>query len=596
MVSWRAFVPDSDVFVRGQSLQSLKWLMGLNVVLAVLAYRGLLTFQPRMYSARTRLTTDAEQYLFTPTETAPLIIVLLSLWLVYHRRVALFALPERSGPLRWVAPLFASGVVIYLWAVYTSAPDIQALSLICNVVGCLVLWRGLPAARIALVPILLLLFAVPLPSPVIAKLIWNFQLATAVLSGWMLYMLGIPHVVSGEMIYLPQDTYQVIESCSGFRSVQTLSMFSILMCDLFDRGRGQMALMFLVSLPIAFFMNGIRVTTLILNPHSQIHSIHVAQGLLILVGGLILLYLLDGLFQRFRGGAAVRPLASSIAAAAADATRNNHLAARPRVLTVSGLVLTMLLVLHFSPVWSFHGRSGLALETTIARATQGWDAQELPGASNDLAKISFRQSLRRQYSKPVTDSDSALLTLRGTPAPIEVFVGVGEHLDRFKTPFSPKNAYPGRGWVVEEQGTLQLEGTRSPIAWRRLRSGTRRVISYHWYEAYRGLAEESFRSFFALDRSPFARVFPVTVVRLSTEIDEVSAAEMRRAHERLEGFHALLVEAIEGMRGDLTSAGSSDALGIPDFPLWVRLFPFQQERDVLKFNEFKYLSYFKSVA
>ncbi|MCP4039481.1 MAG: hypothetical protein GY733_21240, partial [bacterium] len=126
-------------------MQSYKRLMGLNVVLGVLAYRDLLTFQPRVYSAANTLALDAESYMFTPAETAPLIIVLLSLWLVYHRRAALFSLPERSGPLWLAVAAFALGTVIFAWAVYTGASDIQALSLICNLVGALILWRGLPA-------------------------------------------------------------------------------------------------------------------------------------------------------------------------------------------------------------------------------------------------------------------------------------------------------------------------------------------------------------------------------------------------------------------------------------------------------------------
>ncbi|MCP5041128.1 MAG: exosortase/archaeosortase family protein [bacterium] len=542
--------------------------MGLNVVLGVLAYRDLLTFQPRVYSAANTLALDAESYMFTPAETAPLIIVLLSLWLVYHRRAALFSLPERSGPLWLAVAAFALGTAIFSWAVYTSASDIQALSLICNLVGALILWRGLPAVRIALVPLVLLLFALPLPSPVVARLIWEFQLTTAMLAGWMLYVLGIPNVVSAEMIFLPIDTYQVIESCSGFRSVQTLSMFAILMSDLFGRGRGHMLCMFVASLPIAFLMNGLRVTTLILNPHSQIHSIHVGQGLVILMGGLILLYLLDGILGRLFGE---EPRSwPDYGLAGGDA---KSLSPLPRVAALTAVTALMLVALYFLPVWRFHGKGGVRIEASLARAVAGWSATELPGTENDLAEVSFRKSHRGQYSRASSAAGPGVSSARRPEAPIEVFVGIGEHLDRFKTPFSPKNALPGRGWVVEEAGELELEGTKDRVAWRRLRSGARRVISYHWYEEYRGILEESARSFLALDRSRFARDLPVMVVRLSTEIEEASPAEMRRAHARLEEFHALLVGAVEEMKGQMGSRPPAETARLPDFLMWETFFP-----------------------
>ena len=88
--------PGRSAFAWGLGLQQLNRVMGLNVILGVFAYRGLLTFKPVLHSAsQTTLTRDVEDFFFTPSETAPLVVVLLSLWILYHRRVALFALPRR---------------------------------------------------------------------------------------------------------------------------------------------------------------------------------------------------------------------------------------------------------------------------------------------------------------------------------------------------------------------------------------------------------------------------------------------------------------------------------------------------------------------
>lgn len=550
-------------------MQSLKWLMGLNVVLGVLAYRDLLTFKPAMYSD-TNLSQDVEQYLFAPTETAPLLIVLLSLWMVHHRRAELFALPKRGGSVLFASAALAVGCAIFTWAAYTRAPDIQALSLIANLAGCLVLWRGFAAVRVAAVPLLILLFAVPLPSPVIAQTVWEFQLATAQLAGWLLYVLGIPAVVTAEVIQLPLDTYQVIESCSGLRSVQTLAMFSILMATLFDRSKLHASVMFAAAFPIAFFMNGLRVLTLILNPHSEIHSVHVAQGLVILIGGLTMLYILDGLLPRILSSerTEVRPAAAGREASAV-APEGLGLG---RALAVTFLTVTLVGVLYLLPTWQYHGRGSVGVAKTFDALLTEWESEELPVATNDLARVSFRQSHRKSYSHRSASANSGG-RLFGTDAPIEVFLGVGEHLDRFKSPFSPKNALPGRGWEVEDVGQIRLEGTEAEISWRLLRSGTHRVISYHWYEEHRGLVEESLRSLFAIDRSPFARELPVMAVRIATEIDEASPKVIRRAHSRLEEFHSLMVPVIEYLKeGPAVSASRVYSRPI-DCPLWEIICP-----------------------
>jgi len=590
---------DDLVAQQEMGLQLLKWVMGLNLVLGVVAYRGLLTFQPRMYSAGTTLARDAEQVLFTPTETAPLIIVLLSVWMLYHRRAALFALPSRPGPVWLAVPSLALGCGIYAWAVYTSAPDIQALSLIANLVGCAILWRGLSAVRVAVVPLLLLLFAVPLPSPVLAKLIWEFQLSTAQLSGWFLYVIGIPAVVSAEVIQLPFDTYQVIESCSGLRSVQTLALFSILMANLFDRSRSQAFCLFVISMPVAFLLNGVRVTTLILNPHSEIHSIHVGQGLAILMSGLMVLYVIDGLMFRLFGGRRREPdLKAARAAAEARTPRGLDVSFTPFGRAVFVLLLVGLLigVQYLTPIWRFHGTGGAGVDQAIAEVTRDWDAADLPKSTKDLSKVSFRQAHQKKYSQSPGVRHSPMASVTPPDPPIEVFWGVGEHLDRFKTPFSPKTAFPGRGWMVEDSGQVRLEGTESEITWRLLRSGTHRVISYHWYEEYRGLLEESLRSFFALDRSPFSRELPVMAIRMATEVDKVTAVDLKRAHDRLGEFHRLVSTAVDTLKERQRAGSARETSRLLNFHLWERFFPFGTNRRDGILSNSRVLSYGNPVA
>jgi len=580
-------LPGRNVHVQRRGLQLLKRIMALNVLLGVLAYRDLLTFQPKMYSASTTLSRDAEQILFTPTETAPLIIVLLSLWLLFHLRHALFALPERGGPIWLVALLFAVGSAIFVWAVYTRSPDIQALSLIANLVGCAILWRGLPAVRVAAVPLALLLFAVPLPSPLIAKWIWAFQLNTAVLAGWFLYVIGIPAVVSSEIIRLPMDTYQVIESCSGLRSTQTLAMFSILMSNLFDRSRWHTLCMLAASIPVAFLMNGLRVTTLILNPQSKIHSIHVAQGLVVLMCGLVLLFLIDGLLSRIPRKAQRTPEPTT---ASHPVAQGAQVPVLHRTLAVTGLATFLIGALYLSPVWVFHGKGGAQVDATFAAGVRGWESEALPAATVQNTSVAFRETHLRRYFKSSAGKLPAVA--RGAPAeaPIEVLVGIGEHLDRFRTPFSPKNALPGRGWVTEDAGNVQFEGTDAKITWRLVKSGTHRAVSYHWIEEDRGLLVESLRSFLALDRSPFARELPVMVVRISTEIEGTTPEEIERAHARLAEFQGIVASAIETMRERLRAFERTETASLLNFHMWESFFPIANASIVKKYSKINNLS------
>ncbi len=233
----------------------------------------------------------------------------------------------------------------------------------------------------------------------------------------------------------------------------------------------------------------------------------------------------------------------------------------------------MIGILYFLPAWEFRGKGGAGADLAFAEVTRGWQSDEMSAATNDLAKVSFRQSHWKRYSRRSERGSAAAAGLVSAEAPIEVFLGVGEHLDRFRTPFSPKTAFPGRGWVIEDMGQLHLEGTEAEITWRLLRSGTRRVISYHWYEENRGLFEESVRSIFALDRSPFARELPVMVVRIATQVDDVTARELKRVHHRLTAFHGLVASAIDVMKARFRGYEGAETSDLPNFPLWEIFFP-----------------------
>jgi hypothetical protein len=338
-------------------------------------------------------------------------------------------------------------------------------------------------------------------------------------------------------------------------------------------------------------MNGIRVVTLILNPHSEIHSIHVAQGLVVLMGGLISLYVVDGLLaQVIRSGdsAPVQPVKASNSTRGAPSAA--ELSPYSRAVAVAVIAATMLGVQYLLPVWNYRGVAGLGVEQVLAELTTGtWESRDLPEATNDLAKVSFRRAYRKEYSRQGFGGYPAAVNPFSADAPIEVFWGVGEHLDRFRTPFSPKTAFPGRGWVVEGSGEIRLEGTASMITWRQLKSGTRRMISYHWYEESRGLARETLRSLLALDRSPFAREFPVMAIRMATVINEVTPRELKNAHKRLTAFHGVVSTAVGLLKEQQRNALQAEISRLLNFPLWERVFPLPKYGDLENSSKFSSL-------
>lgn len=480
---------------------------------AFVAYREAFRFSAER--ARELDAVDVERWFFIPDETAPVIVFAMAAWLLYRRWPRLQQVAWRPGPWWTTAPLLATGTSVFAWSTYAGAPDLLAVSLCINSFGLASLLGGAQAMRVVAVPALFVLFAIPLPAPLLSSLVWNFQIWTADYAGWLLYMIGQPAFVSGDQILRPHQAFQVIEACSGLRSVETLAMLTVLMIDLFGR-RGWHAALLLALVPVvAFGLNGLRVLTLILNPHSDIAAVHNLQGIVVLLTGLTLLYVIDGVIGRVLTPAPRKPLGPPC-----PPTPTSMRAAAAGFAGLAAMSFAM-------PVYRLPPDPQPLLADHLTEQLGDWEAvADLRIDARFLERIGIRQNVFRRYVRP------------RTPA-VELFVATGHHGNRFRSPFSPKSALPGSGWLTEHSDRVELADGVVADA-KVLRKGTDRLLVYHWYEETEGLLDESVRTMLALDTSPLRRPREAVLVRMSTPLPSYGDVDLMRGERRLRRFHEVM--------------------------------------------------------
>ncbi len=495
----------------GGGLLGTLWLVGTGI-LALAAYRELFRVEPQA-----EISEELEIWLLMPSETSAAIVAALACWLLYRRRQRLAALDPRAGPVWLTALLLGLGLAVFAWGTYTGASDLLAFSLMASALAVGNLFWGTPALRVLAVPVGFLIFAVPLPAALLNAIVFRFQLWTAELTGLLLYLIGLPAYVTGDQILREGDSFTIVEGCSGLRSVETLTMLSVLMIDLFRRRGWHAALLLAVAPPLAFLLNAWRAVFLMLNPLSSTTVVHNAQGIAILLAGVLLIFLLDGLLARLLPDPP-RP--------AAPARRPGALGWQ-RALAATAAFGVLAALALWLPVWEPPAAGVPRLEGRLPQQLDGWHATELK--SNYyvfLGRTGFSQTLERRYR-------------RGTEA-VDLFVGVSDHRDRLRAAWSPKTILPGSGWIVEEAGREPLPAAGRDVEFRVLRSGTRRILVYHWRAELGGLAGEALRSLAALDQSPLRRSRHALVVRVTTELGAPSARNRQAAEERLADFSAAM--------------------------------------------------------
>jgi exosortase len=109
----------------------------------------------------------------------------------------------------------------------------QRLSLVLMLAGIMLYFWGFNLLRLALVPLVLLLLAIPIPAIVFNKIAFPLQLFASRCAVWAMRVFDIPVLRQGNVIELmplgAKETkkLEVVEACSGIRSLMTLVTLAV---------------------------------------------------------------------------------------------------------------------------------------------------------------------------------------------------------------------------------------------------------------------------------------------------------------------------------------------------------------------------------
>jgi exosortase len=171
-------------------------------------------------------------------------------------------------------------------------------------VGAIWTLAGTAVLRTLLFPLFILLFMIRIPLFIYQQLTFPLQIFASKLATWGLQALGIPVLRDGNVLELPSQRLQVVEACSGIRSLLSLTFLSLAYAYFFDRRAWMRPALFVCSIPIAIAANSVRVTiTGILseyNPNLAEGFFHSFEGWLLFMVALVSLIAAHRLICRFK--------------------------------------------------------------------------------------------------------------------------------------------------------------------------------------------------------------------------------------------------------------------------------------------------------
>jgi exosortase D (VPLPA-CTERM-specific) len=402
--------------------------------------------------------------------------------------IALFFIWQRSDRLReiefsgsWVgAVVTALGLALYIAGELSSLYIIVQYAFLVTLFGVVLSLTGWRGFGVIWVPLLILVFMIPLPAFLFRTLSSELQLISSHLGVVIIRLFDISVYLESNVIDLGNYKLQVVEACSGLRYLFPLMALSFIAAYFFKVAFWKRVVVFLSSIPITIFMNSFRIG--VIGVLVDNWGIEQAEGFLHYFEGWVIFMactaiLVGEIWVLSKIGGDKRPFREVFGLDLPDPPPEG---AMPKPRRVPPSLLGSLLLLATSVAGSsmLEERSEILLDRQVfgdfPMRIGGWT-----GKTDRLEKIYI----------DALDVDDYLLSdfTNSEGDTVGFYVAYYDSQRKGESAHSPRACLPGGGWQIKDFMQISLDGVKVsgiPVRANRvlIKKGEYTQIVYYWFQ------------------------------------------------------------------------------------------------------------------
>ena len=229
----------------GELLRSFGWQGALLVAVLLALYAPVLVRLVR-------------QWYTDPDYSHGFLVPFLSLYLIWEKRDKLAQVARK--PSNWGILLVAGSLGLLFLGSLGAELFLTRISIIGTICGLIVYFSGWRFLRAIAFPLAFLLFAVPIPVLIYNEIVFPLQFIASRFATSCLEMLNLfPIMREGNVLVMPGMRLEVVEACSGIRSLMSLLALAAGYGYLAEKSVPVRWFLFLAMVPLAIISNGTRV-------------------------------------------------------------------------------------------------------------------------------------------------------------------------------------------------------------------------------------------------------------------------------------------------------------------------------------------------
>ena len=237
------------------------------------------------------------------------LIPFISIYMIWHKRSQLIEFPLKPSAVGLLVIIF--GMIVFIIGNVAAELFTMRIAIVITIVGLCTYFLGIRVTIAIAVPLSYLLFMVPLPAIIWNKIAFPLQLLAAKLSSNIIQFMGIPLLREGNVLHLPNITLEVIDACSGLRSLISLLSLSAAFAYVVKITIVSKWFLFISAIPIAIIVNIFRLaSTAILavyvGPETAHGFLHDLSGIIVFITAFAMFYGLYAAIQRIETRATMK--------------------------------------------------------------------------------------------------------------------------------------------------------------------------------------------------------------------------------------------------------------------------------------------------